>query len=148
MTKVFSRFVATLSLLLLLLSSHYNPALAFDEEEKKLLKVRHSHSVRIYPDIVTNLRITNQQNKLKYVFLRMDMIVEKAEDEDIVQMYMPQIKDRVLLFLGKQTASNFTGKRNKNYTQAKLKVVINDVLFKEIKQRLVTEIIFQKVIVE
>lgn len=147
MTKLSIRYLAIISFVLLPLIQ-CNQAWAFDEEEKKLLKVRHSYSVRIYPDIVTNLRITNQQKKLKYILLRLDMIVEKEEDEDIVQRYMPQIKDKILLFLSKQTTRNFANKKNKDSTRAKMLMIINDLLFKEMKQRLISEVLFQKVIVE
>lgn len=123
-------------------------AFAQGEDPEKLRKVRRYHSVRIYPDIVTNLRITNQQKKLKYILLRLDMLVAKLDDEEIVKRYMPQIKDKTILFLNKQTTRNFKTKKRRASAKSKLLVIINDVLFKETKQRLVTELLFQKLIVE
>ncbi len=125
-----------------------NFAYALKEDEKKLLKVRHSFSVRIYPDIVTNLRITNQQKKLKVVLLRLDLLVAKPDDEDIIKKYMPQIKDQIILFLNKQTTHNFKTLKKRNSVRDKLFVLINNLLFKEMNQRPVTELIFQNVIVE
>lgn len=125
-----------------------NTASAFTEDEKKLLKARHSFSIRIYPDLLTNLRLRNHQTTLKYVLIRLDLITETEKDMEAVTVHLPLLTDTMILFINKQTVQNFSSKKKENSVKDKLLVILNNSLFKEIKQKLITEIIFQNVMVE
>jgi len=140
--------ITLLSLVFSFLTAAAHAKTEFNEEEKKLLKARQTHSVRIYPDIITNLRMSRTKKQLKYIMLKIDLIALTEKDMNTVESYMPLIKDRLLILIHKLSQNNFANQERRASFKSKVKKVVNAALFAEIKKNLVTEVIVQKLTIE
>jgi flagellar basal body-associated protein FliL len=118
------------------------------DEEAKIRQAKKEGTVRIYPDIVTNLRRYENNNENHYVLLRLDVIAIDSMDAEFIDMNQPIIKDALILFLNKQFPSNFDSAVKKESIHKRMIDTINKALSPEAKKEMIKDIIIQKMIIE
>jgi flagellar basal body-associated protein FliL len=116
------------------------------EEEAKVAQARRLPSVRIYPDVLTNLN--SDKLELKYILLRLDLISETSADSNLIRAHMPLVKNQLILFLNKQSKYNFASAKRRLNVKNKMIIILNQVLFPEVNKNLIKQALFHKAMVE
>ncbi len=120
----------------------------FTDKEAKIVKAKKLHAIRIYPDILTNLVTDKDNKKFGYISLRLDLLAIDPKDEEFINTNQALIKDKLILFLNKQTKRNFATSKRKSHVKKKITIVINKALKDESKKPMIKDIIIQKLIIE
>jgi len=117
-------------------------------EELNILKSRKLRAIRIYPDIVTNLRTHADQKKFHYILLRLDLVTISRSDRMFIRKNLPLIKAPLILFLNKQVRANFQTDLDKATIEQRLLLVINNALIPIKRRDVIKEVMIQKIIIE
>lgn len=118
------------------------------EKEMKILQAKKLGTIRVYPDIITNLALKPNQRKPQYIQLRIDLIAIDKADAKFIDANQPLFQDPLILFLNKQESIYFGSKLRNRSIKKKIIKVINAALYPEVKRNLIKGIIIQKLVIE
>lgn len=118
------------------------------EKEIKVKEAKKLGTIRIYPDITTNLSMARSRYTYHYVMIRLDLIASDQQYAELIDKHQPLIIDKLILFFNRQTIRNFSTESRKQKLKRRIVTIINKALYPEIKKNVVDDIIVQKLIVE
>ncbi len=116
-------------------------------QEEKYRQARKLGTIRIYPDITTNLS-KHKYKHHQYIMLRIDLLASDNKYRDFINNNQPLFRDQLILFLNKQKVGNFRNKKRLRSIKKRIIKLINHTLYPEVHDHVIKGVIFNKMTIE
>ncbi|KOO02280.1 flagellar basal body-associated protein FliL [Vibrio nereis] len=130
------RYLAQIFVVWAMLISLPSVALAEEEQAPKLAYFT------LEPDLTTNFYTKGKQ--LRYIQVRIDVMVANETDLSIIELHQPLIRDAVIELLGQQSEDTITSLAGREDLRKTLVETLNAALLPETGKTVIADLLFTK----